>query len=67
MNLQYQLNSRLGGCQSWSGHFGEEKILFSPARNRICDHPVPTEMAEWDDMNLVSPAEVKASKVPGNN
>ena len=25
---QYLLNSRLGGCCCWSGHFGEERILL---------------------------------------
>jgi len=28
MNLQYLLNSRLGGCCCWPGHCGEERILL---------------------------------------
>ena len=42
----FSTNWWLDGCQSWSGHFREEKNLYSPARNQIWDHPALTETAE---------------------
>jgi len=38
-NPQYPWNRKLGGPQSWSGPFGEEKIPLHPSWNQNTSHP----------------------------
>jgi hypothetical protein len=45
-DLQYPLDRRLGGPQSWSGHGGWGKILCLCRRSNLC-RPVSNETLYW--------------------
>jgi len=48
-SLQYPLDRRLGGPQSWSGQSGEEKHSQSPLRIKPPnpDHPACSQLLFW--------------------